>query len=241
MNVAIGTWTLVLGGWVLPVIDGPGNAPGPPAWQMTAAQPGSPTRGPQARPTDRSASSPRRAGRASGLPGTGRQVTPRRPYMPLPPTDRSAAYGGYPLAPTQTYRSPQANQAAGRPAYRRPNVSYAARQATERASRAAAQRRTKPFSSYRPEPAVSPYLNLFRFEDNEVFDNVNSYYTQVKPFVDQRYRNTRVGGEIHSLQNTSRFQSTALQYLGRETQRLQGTAQPQRYMDYRNYYPGLGN
>ena len=252
MNVAIGAWTLLLGGWTLPGAGAADILPPSPLGPRPAVERGFSPRGPQqARPTDRRAlPQRRRGGRSSILPGTGilprtgQQAAPlQQPYMPLPPTNPGAASEAFPLLPPTGY-SPYSSSGRGRSTgqqpYRQPYVSYAARQAADRLSRGA-QRRAKPYSNYRPAPAISPYLNLFRFQAGEEFDNVNTYYTQVKPFVDQRFKNTQFGGQISRLKNASRFTSTALQYLGRETRTLQGTALPQYHMNYQGYFPGFGN
>ena len=248
MNVAIGAWTLLLGGWTLPGAGVPDIMPPSPFTPRPAVERGSSIRRPQARPTDRRALPQRqRGGRSSILPGTGilpgrgQQATAsQQSYMPLPPTHPAAASEAFPLLPPTAYSPSGRGRSTGQQRYGQPYVSYAARQAADRASRGS-RRTAKPYSNYRPSPAISPYLNLFRFQAGEEFSNVNTYYTQVKPFVDQRFKNTQFGGQISKLKNASRFTSTALRYLGRESRTLQGTALPQYHMNYQGYFPGFGN
>ena len=74
-------------------------------------------------------------------------------------------------------------------------------------------------------------MNLFR-EDEGDLDN---YSTLVKPFVEQRYTNRRVGSQISGLERNSRTQGSALKRIGRVQQ---GVATPQ-FQNYKGYYPGL--
>lgn len=95
----------------------------------------------------------------------------------------------------------------------------------------------KPFADYRPSPALSPYLNLFRTDDG--LGTVDNYYTLVKPLVDQKAATRQLGGSLQSLQDRSRLQGAALRALGTETRQLQGITTPQFYMNYGEYYPGI--
>lgn len=86
----------------------------------------------------------------------------------------------------------------------------------------------KPFAGYQRTPVISPYMDLFR-TDND-FNTLDNYYTRVKPRIDQRNMNTRVGGAIRGLQNNT---------LNLQTQGLMGPSGQRNHMNYGGYYPGL--
>jgi len=94
---------------------------------------------------------------------------------------------------------------------------------------------SKPFSGYRQRPAVSPYMDLFRYGQPDGVDNYNTF---VKPRLDQRRQNIMVGGQIQSLQNRTRTQSNALRSLGDQTRALQGRGTPHYFMNRGGYYGG---
>ena len=95
---------------------------------------------------------------------------------------------------------------------------------------------SKPFSSYSPAPAVSPYMDLYR-RDTGGADN---YYSFVRPRLDQRRANQVLGGEIRGLQSNQRLQSHAVQKLGKATDRAQtGTMAPEYYQNFGSFYPGF--
>lgn len=73
----------------------------------------------------------------------------------------------------------------------------------------------KPFSDYHLRPAISPYMNLYRFNPGGV---VSNYYTLVRPFVEQEQTN-------QSLRAADRTQSTAIDYLGQKTNAMVPTLQ----------------
>ncbi|MBN2474250.1 MAG: hypothetical protein JXB62_06565 [Pirellulales bacterium] len=89
----------------------------------------------------------------------------------------------------------------------------------------------KPFSGYQQNPAISPYMNLFRTDNNR--GTVDNYYTLVKPGIDQRTANLRTQTQIQRLQ-------TATQNLGVQTQQGHGTGAAGYFMNYGGYYPGFG-
>lgn len=143
MNVAIATWSLVLGGWVLPSDSPPIDRPLGPTYQRPVVQSDIPRSGAgYQRPTSgyqragsdyqRPSAGSRRVMSSSGSqspgPGAGRtgepaqspapfapspQVTRQEPQVPFPPTDPWAVSESYPWAPP-TANSPQEYGAAGR-------------------------------------------------------------------------------------------------------------------------------
>ena len=96
---------------------------------------------------------------------------------------------------------------------------------------------SKPFSDYSPKPAFSPYMNLFR-ADNQL-GTIDNYSTLVKPMLQQRQMNRQTQWELRSLQSKSGAQGSQLQQLNRRTDALQGTSGQNRAKNYFNYYPGL--
>jgi hypothetical protein len=84
----------------------------------------------------------------------------------------------------------------------------------------------KPFNMAQGGPTISPYLNLFREEDNRAAPN---YYTFVRPLQDQA--------------DSVRMQQLQMQQLQRQVQQTSysaptGTAGGARYGDTRHYYGG---
>ena len=67
--------------------------------------------------------------------------------------------------------------------------------------------RSKPFSSYSPQPTVSPYMNLFRVDLGGSSDF--NYSTLVRPQLQQQQVNEQL--ERQNLQNARRLQSIAAQ------------------------------
>lgn len=95
----------------------------------------------------------------------------------------------------------------------------------------------KPYSSYRRGSAVSPYMNLFR--DNDDFGRVDNYSTLVQPRLDQRSANRRAAGQIRGLQNSSRNQGSAIRNIGSRTGTVPRTT-GQFFNNTQQYYPGSG-
>lgn len=96
--------------------------------------------------------------------------------------------------------------------------------------RAAAE---KPFSNYRPDQPLSPYMELFR---RDTLDTTDNYNALVRPLLNQQRTNRRMGGAVRGLQGTVRRQGGAIRTLGRQT----GASAPGNYMNYGGYYPSLG-
>jgi hypothetical protein len=94
---------------------------------------------------------------------------------------------------------------------------------------------SKPFTDYSQRPAVSPYMNMFRGGGVEASGNYNSY---VKPRLNQGQKNSMVGGQIRSLQSSSRYQGSALQSLGSQTRTLQGRGTHSYFMNRQGYFGG---
>jgi hypothetical protein len=86
---------------------------------------------------------------------------------------------------------------------------------------------TRPFSDYQPGPTVSPYLNLF--DDFSGIARPDNYYTLVRPMLDQRNANRRIGTEMQGLQRDVRR-------LGTPTG---GGTLPPYYQNLGGYYPGF--
>jgi hypothetical protein len=95
----------------------------------------------------------------------------------------------------------------------------------------------KPFSGYSPTPALSPYMNLYRRDNN--FGTVNNYYSLVRPMLEQRAYNQRLQYEIGSLERATRSQSQAIQQLDQRTNYLYGIPSGGSFMNFQGYYPGL--
>jgi hypothetical protein len=66
---------------------------------------------------------------------------------------------------------------------------------------------SKPFSSYSPQPTVSPYLNLFRVDLNG--NNDFNYSTLVQPQLQQQRLNQQI--QQQALENSRRVQKIAAQ------------------------------
>ena len=224
------------------------NAASPDRRSQATAQPGSPTaqgaERPQtmpALPTESAAEEtvplalPTAEGNMLGVPGQ-----PLIQSQPTNPGGRTQSYGArrYGSSAFETrsrsgftaYGSPQSSSSTS--LYGRNTTQYKA--AATHARQGGSQ---KPFSGYREPPAISPYLNLFRNDNN--LGTIDNYTTLVRPFVQQRNMNTQVGQQIRGLQNTAVQQNQAIGTLGRETQRLQGVSSPQYYQQYGDFYPGF--
>jgi hypothetical protein len=252
MNAAFLTWTVVLGGWVLPEV-------GPPEMQRAPGM---------ALPTPRMAAGDLRGG-AVKLP----QQSPRQPpvtrgpspyvprepasamspshtarhQMPAVPTaaDAGAAHPGqhYPGAPgAMPYGTPLPNtgSAPSQPYY---SPTSAAQQQRSRAQPArigagivggpGAGNIVKPFSDYQQLPIISPYLHLER-PDGLDFDNYN---TLVRPFAEQFQRNNQLQNEIRGLQNNLDQQYRTIQQMNRQMDSYQGPAQPRYFQDTGGFFP----
>jgi len=72
----------------------------------------------------------------------------------------------------------------------------------------------KPFSTYRPQPAVSPYLNLFRSGGGLA----NNYFNLVQPRMEQRAESARTQHKIRQLEQSTRRQGQALEDMSRQAE-----------------------
>lgn len=151
---------------------------------------------------------------------------------------------GRPAAP---HVSPWSSQRAGQQQGRGPSIAairsqqiadqlQADRMAPSTGVAASPARVSKPYANYTPPPAVSPYFNLYR-TDNQA-GTINNYYTFVKPQVDQRQANLSFGGEIRGIQSNQRLQNTAVQRLGKLNQ-VQGTNAPEFFQNSGAYFPAF--
>jgi hypothetical protein len=91
----------------------------------------------------------------------------------------------------------------------------------------------KAFAGYRPPSGVSPYMNLFRSQN----DSLDNYTSLVRPQLEQRFLNQQFGRDIRGLERNTRSQNVDLQQLYRTNQQLQGVATPQYYMNTGNFFP----
>jgi hypothetical protein len=96
----------------------------------------------------------------------------------------------------------------------------------------------KPFAGFSPTSPVSPYMNLFRTDTD--FGTIDNYNSRVRPLLDMQQANQQTGLQIRALQLQARTRGTQIRQLGRQTELLQGTVRPSRFMDYGGYYPSLG-
>jgi len=103
----------------------------------------------------------------------------------------------------------------------------------------------KPFSYYREESPVSPYLNLFRDDS----DGISNYWTLVKPQLEQQRLNQqqqRINEQQRrvSIRQQQQLQSIAVQYRNRDQGQIRPTGTPgglpasARFMNYGHYYGG---
>jgi hypothetical protein len=93
---------------------------------------------------------------------------------------------------------------------------------------------SQPFSS-----GVSPYMGLFR--NDTAGGTIDNYTTFVRPMLDQRGMNQQFNLDIYGLQRSARLQQSAMRQMERNnTRTLQGVGTPEFYMNFGNYYPGLG-
>jgi len=248
MNAAIGICTLLVGGWVLPSIDPPITQPGFAVDKRTTA----------------AAITPKHLGTTAvgslGVTGqsTGQTRQKKQREIPSTPTESSSSVAGTQwMAPTasslqtgglrpagsRSARAPSSRPGSRRSKYQQQSSyssqrSGAGRTGYTREPATVGTRLTtaKPFSNYRPEPAISPYLNLFRSDAGSGVDN---YYTLVRPFVEQRHTNQSVGGKIRGLQRSSRAQGSAIRRIDRNAEAAQGKASQQYYQNFRGFFPGM--
>ncbi len=253
MNTAFLTWTIVLGGWILPEVGVPEldrfpNA-SPPAPRVAASDLHD---GALRAPSRTAQNDPAVRGGSPYSPYATRPQAPAmspshaaRQQMPPVPTDPNAALPQSPMqygpqapgpagampGPARTPYSPTG--APGTPGFQRQAGVQPARIGVGVPGISGPGNIVKPFSDYRQLPVVSPYLNLERLDGLD-FDNYN---TLVRPFVDQYQQNYQVQNELQQLQNTINQQHRALQQLNRQTEFYQGNTQPRQFQDTGGFYP----
>jgi len=93
----------------------------------------------------------------------------------------------------------------------------------------------RPFSDYTPPPIYSPYMELFRTDNNQ--GRLSNYYYFYKPEVGQQVFNRQTQGSLNSLQSTTRVQGSQLQQVEQRVQPPTQTAPG--FMNFQQYYPGL--
>ena len=96
-----------------------------------------------------------------------------------------------------------------------------------------AQPRGKPFQSVQSEPAVSPYLNLYRNERSG--NNPLNYLTLVRPQLDQIQANRQQAVEMQRLRSQVQNLSSG-DPIGGSSARMGASA---RYMDTGQFYGGM--
>ncbi|HEX3599926.1 MAG TPA: hypothetical protein VHU84_07270, partial [Lacipirellulaceae bacterium] len=103
-------------------------------------------------------------------------------------------------------------------------------------SAAAARLRGKPFQSVQSEPAISPYLNLYRNDAGQ--NQLLNYYTLVRPQLEQQEANKRQTAEMQKLraqvQNGS--QRGGVQQASATDVSNEGMTVPAHYMDTAQFY-----
>jgi hypothetical protein len=164
---------------------------------------------------------------------TGYGYPPAAQTFPTPPT-AYRALGGPPAAPTAA--PPISSGLPALPASGTPSPGYAPAAINPGVAPSPTAISQKPFSGYSPPPTYSPYMNLFRTDNDR--GRVNNYYSLVRPAVDQQRVNYQTQNSLQSLQTTTRVQGSQLEQLNQRTQPPRPAANPS-FMNYQNYYPGL--
>jgi hypothetical protein len=103
----------------------------------------------------------------------------------------------------------------------------------QRASAPPKHPRGKPFQSVQNEPAVSPYLNLYRTETNG--NNLPNYFAFVRPQLDQMQANRQQTAELQKLRGQLQNISSA----GPGAPQSARMGASARYMDTAQFYGGL--
>lgn len=96
---------------------------------------------------------------------------------------------------------------------------------------------SKPFSSHRATPTVSPWLNMFR--DDLTGEGDLNYQTLVRPQLQQQQFNNQL--ERQNLELGRRVQAVSAQsaYQPQGSQQMYPTGHPTAFMNYMHYYPAL--
>jgi hypothetical protein len=99
------------------------------------------------------------------------------------------------------------------------------------------RRPAKPFTGYEHEPTLSPYLILDDDEDDT--QNVPSYFTQIRPRLEQQQTNRAQQREIQQLRGQLQTISGGGGAPLYEASRAAGMGSPARYMDTAQFYGGM--
>ena len=259
MNTVIGIWSLVFGGVALPGADPSMEYPVSP-WIRPPTEMRYPDLGPPsgAAPAPTRSGTRGQAGFNRSQSGYGQGSTAGRtglrPQIPGMPTDSSGTTANtYPFAsPTanlQTQQGGPGGQPSGASGSRAGVIPQAPASPLPRKRPSLPQSRvtefyknraliqamdpSKPLSSYQPAPVLSPYMDLFRTDNNlGTIDNYNQY---VRPKLQQQARARQLSRQVRGLQSATKRQGTALQ----QSRQLQGLSAPRYYQNYGGYYPGF--
>ena len=98
------------------------------------------------------------------------------------------------------------------------------------------RRQAKPFETIHREPTVSPYLNLYRDEENT--ESAPNYFAFVRPQMEQLDANRLQQREIQQLRGQLQTMSPNVVGPRYETSVLPGTGTSARYMDTAQFYGG---
>lgn len=256
MNTAFLTWTIALGGWILPEVGVSEMRRGPvdlaPAPRLASSQLREGAAIPPARPTVGEPAARR------PLPYAPREQAPAmspshaaRQQIPAVPTAPGAGMHHTPTSPGGYHAGPAGGSPYGTPtagtlpgtaqrSYPPPGVPQHQPSRIQPATIGAgfpsgptAGSVVKPFSDYQQLPVVSPYLHLER-PDGLDFDNYN---TLVRPFTEQFHRNNQLQNEVQGLQNTIDQQYRAIQQMNRQMDSFNGRTQPRQFQDTGGYFP----
>ena len=95
------------------------------------------------------------------------------------------------------------------------------------------RRRGKPFQSVQSEPAISPYMNLYRTDANA--SNLPNYFAFVRPQLDQIEANRQQAAELQKLRGQLQNISSA----GAGIPQSPSMSTSARYMDTAQFYGGM--
>lgn len=171
------------------------------------------------------------------MPGATTVVTPGYGYN----TGATAAYGyspaALPVSPTALRALSGPSPAPGRVPAGGPTTGYAPASIQPNVGPAPTVVAEKPFSGYAPPPVYSPYMNLFRNDNDR--GRINNYYSLVRPMQEQQRINYQTQNTLQSLQSTTRAQGSQLQQIDQRMQAPVPQSTNPSFMNYQNYYPGL--
>ena len=112
------------------------------------------------------------------------------------------------------------------------------RAAIQAGAKRTVRRQAKPFTGYEHEPTLSPYLILDEDEDDA--QNVPSYFTQVRPRLEQLQTNRIQQLEIQQLRGQLQTMPSGVGGAPvYEASRAAGMGSPARYMDTAQFYGGM--